>query len=366
MIQIVVPMAGRGSRFANAGFTDPKPLIPVGGKPMIQWVIDNVRPAQAHQFTFICLSEHLGRYPEVPSTLRSLCPGCNIVTVNEVTEGAACTVLLAKEYINNDDPLMIANADQLVELDINAYLAEMDWQKADGLIMTFSADHPKWSYCRMNNHGVVTEVVEKQVVSNEATVGIYNFRRGSDYVRAAEKMIEKNLRVNGEFYVAPTYNQLIQEGRRVVVARTGREYDGMYGLGVPEDLAFFKATSIYDQGRVDGKTPLAGRELLETMTRLYVGFFNTRNLAGVSALLGDVFTLQDPTIKRIEGKGKVLAYIKTIFDANPDLSFKVRNILVDGLKSVIEFEMFIGGQQLKGIDVIEWQGKRMAELRAYL
>lgn len=366
MIQIVVPMAGRGSRFANAGFTIPKPLIPVGGKPMIQWVIDNVRPSQPHCFTFICLKEHLERYPEVPETLRALCPGCNIVTVNEVTEGAACTVLLAKELINNDDALMIANADQLVELDIDTYLAEMELQKADGLIMTFEADHPKWSYCRMSDHGTVTEVLEKQVVSNEATVGIYNFRRGSDYVRAAEQMIEQNFRTNNEFYVAPTYNQLIEEGGKVVVARTGQEYDGMYGLGTPEDLAFFKATQIYDQGRVDAQPSLSGPELLKTLTCLYVSFFHSRNLAGVAAMLQDGFALEDPAIKRIEGKAMALAYIKSIFDANPELAFKARTVLVDGMKSVIEFELFVGSQKHKGTDVIEWKGRQMAELRAYL
>ena len=366
MIQIVVPMAGRGSRFANAGFTVPKPLIPVGGKPMIQWVIDNVRPAQPHTFTFICLKEHLERFPEVPETLRSLCPGCNIVTVSEVTEGAACTVLLAKEFIDNEDALMIANADQFVELDIDSYLAEMDIQKADGLIMTFDASHPKWSYCRMNENGTVSEVLEKQPVSNEATVGIYNFRRGADYVRAAERMIADNLRVNNEFYVAPTYNQLIGEGGKVVVCRTGREYEGMYGLGVPEDLEFFKSTAIYDKGRVDGEPPLAGKALIETLTRLYVGFFNTRNLAGVSAMFTDAFALEDPSVKRLEGKLPVIAYIKGIFDSNSDLAFTARNILVDGSISLIEFDLAIAGQMLKGADVIEWDGRKMKELRAYL
>lgn len=239
MLNIVVPMAGRGSRFANAGYKDPKPLIPVGGQPMIQWVIDNVRPAAPHRFIFVCLAEHLTSYPEVPATLRRLCPGCEIVKVDRVTEGAASTVLLARQFIDNGDPIMIANADQFVELKIDAYLAEMERQKADGLIMTFWADHPKWSYCRMNADGSVREVVEKKVVSNEATVGIYNFRRGADFVRAADAMIAKNLRVNNEFYVAPTYNQLIEEGSKIVISATGREYNGMYGLGTPEDLAGF-------------------------------------------------------------------------------------------------------------------------------
>lgn len=249
MLTIVVPMAGRGSRFATAGYTVPKPLIPVGGKPMIQWVIENVRPNRAHRFVFICLAEHLQTYPEVPATLRRLCPGCEIVTVDRVTEGAACTVLLARRFIDNADPLMIANSDQFVELGIDDYLAVMERERADGLIMTFWADHPKWSYCRMNPDGTVREVVEKKVVSNQATVGIYNFRQGSDFVRAADAMIAKNLRVNNEFYVAPTYDQLIAEGGKVVIAATGREGAGMHGLGVPEDLERFKTTAVFQRGR---------------------------------------------------------------------------------------------------------------------
>ena len=138
-LQIVVPMAGRGSRFANAGFAIPKPLIPVGGRPMIQWVIDNIRPQRAHHFTFICLAEHLEKYPKVPAELRRICPGCDLVPVNAVTEGAACTVLLAKEIINSDDPLMIANSDQIVDLNINDYLAAGDAPAVAGLIMSFWA-----------------------------------------------------------------------------------------------------------------------------------------------------------------------------------------------------------------------------------
>lgn len=244
-MQIVVPMAGRGSRFANAGYTIPKPLIPVGGRPMIQWIIENVRPQRAHQFTFICLAEHLEKFPEVPAALKRICPGCNIISVATVTQGAACTVLLAKEVINSDDPLMIANSDQIVDLNVDDYLAAADAPDVGGLIMTFWADHPKWSYCRMRSDNSVSEVVEKQVVSNEATVGIYNFRKGRDFVRAAEQMIAKNLRVNGEFYVAPTYNQLIDEGAKIITAKTGIERNGMYGLGIPEDLEFFKTTEYY-------------------------------------------------------------------------------------------------------------------------
>lgn len=244
-LHIVVPMAGRGQRFVNAGFSSPKPLIPLGGKPMVQWVVENIRPSRPHVFVFLCLKEHLVKYPEVPRTLKAICPGCHIIEVANVTEGAACTVLLARDLIDHEAPLMIANSDQLVDWSCDKYLEALDQENCDGGMMTFWADDPKWSFCRLRNDGSISEVVEKEVVSNEATVGIYNFKRGADFVRAADKMIGKNLRVKGEFYVGPTYNELIEEGQRFLTVRVGRERDGMYGLGVPEDLAFFKTTPLY-------------------------------------------------------------------------------------------------------------------------
>jgi len=238
MLNIVIPMAGRGSRFANAGYELPKPLIPIHGHPMIRIVTRNLRPHQPHRFIFLCLQEHIEKHG-VDRLLRGWEPGCEIVIVDQVTEGAACTVLLAKELINNGDSLMIANSDQWVDTDINAYLDTMIALNLDGLIMTMWADDPKWSFVRLDKKDLVTEVVEKEVISNEATVGIYNFRRGSDFVAAAEKMIEKGLRVNGEFYVAPVYNELISAGQSIGYFNIGKAGSGMYGLGVPEDMNLF-------------------------------------------------------------------------------------------------------------------------------
>lgn len=243
MLNIVIPMAGRGSRFAEQGYELPKPLIRVHGKPMIDVVVSNLRPDCAHRFIFICLREHGAEYG-LEEHLAELTPGCEIVYVDQVTEGAACTVLLAKKFIDNDDPLMIANSDQWVDTNINEYLQEMDSKGLDGLIMTMWANDPKWSFVRFDDVGTVCEVVEKEVVSEEATVGIYNFRSGKDYVRAAEQMIAKDLRVNNEFYVAPTYNQLIGEGQTLGVYNVGREFDGMYGLGIPSDLDMFLAHDV--------------------------------------------------------------------------------------------------------------------------
>lgn len=238
MLQIVVPMAGMGSRFARAGYELPKPLIPVSGVPMIQLVVSNLRPSVPHRFIFITQKAHQEKYG-VDKILRQVSPDCEVITVHGVTQGAACTVLLASEFINTADPLMIANSDQWVDVDINNYLAEFERKPIDGLIMTMTANDPKWSYVKLDAANRITEVIEKKVVSNEATVGIYNYRHGRDFVRAAESMIERNLRVNNEFYVAPAYNQLIEEGQVLSYFNIGSEGNGMYGIGIPEDLEAF-------------------------------------------------------------------------------------------------------------------------------
>ena len=238
MLNIVVPMAGRGSRFAQAGYQMPKPLIDVHGRPMIEYVTRNICPICGHRFIYICQQEHLEQYG-LAEKLRRISGDCVIVTVDHITEGAACTVLLAEKYIDNEDALMIANSDQYVDTDINAYLAE--GKDYDGLIMTMPADDPKWSFIRYDENGFVTIVREKEVISNEATVGIYNYKHGKDFVRYAHQMIEKNIRVNGEFYVAPVYNEMIEAGKKIVFCDIGA---GMHGLGTPEDLDKFLAAPV--------------------------------------------------------------------------------------------------------------------------
>ena len=237
MLNIVLPIAGRGSRFVKAGYNLPKPLIPIHGTPMIEVIIRNIRPRQPHRFIFLALAEHLESTP-LASILKTADPGCTVVPVMGVTEGAACTVLLARDLINTAEPLMLANSDQYVDIDINEYLDQIACDRADGSMLTFYSDHPKWSYARLDANNYVTEVVEKQVVSQEATVGIYNFRRGCDFVRGAEQMIRRNLRVNNEFYVAPAYNELIAAGAKITVYNIG---DKMFGIGTPEDLEAFLA-----------------------------------------------------------------------------------------------------------------------------
>lgn len=244
MLNIVIPMAGKGSRFAKDGYVMPKPLIDVHGRTMIEYVTKNIKPKCEHRFIYICLQEHLDKY-DLENKLKLISPNCIVVPVNQVTEGAACTVLLAEKYIDNRDALMIANSDQYVDIDINEYLAKTDG--SDGVIMTMTADDPKWSYIKYDDEQHVTMVREKEVISNEATVGIYNFSKGSDFVKYAHQMIDKNIRVNHEFYVAPVYNEMVADGKKVVFYNIGSEDHGMYGLGIPSDLKKFLSNPISEQ-----------------------------------------------------------------------------------------------------------------------
>lgn len=238
MLNIVVPMAGRGARFEEAGYTTPKPFIPVHGIPMIEVVINNLRPSRPHRFTFICQRQHQQQF-QVAAALQRIEPTCGVILLDGVTAGAACTVLQARHAIDNQQPLMIANCDQWINASIDDYLAAFDASRCDGFIMTMQSNHSKWSYVHRGADGAVNAVVEKQVVSAEATVGIYNFARGADFVRASDRMIAANARVNGEFYVAPSYTWLIQGGGRIETHSIGTDRDGMYGLGVPADLEHF-------------------------------------------------------------------------------------------------------------------------------
>ena len=238
MLQIVVPMAGAGSRFIKEGFTLPKPLIDVAGRPMIARVIENLRPLRPHRFVFICQRDHDQTY-RLSEQLRTLAPGSVIVLIDGLTDGAARTVLAAAPDLDPALPMMIANSDQFVDFPIDAFLTATDLPGLDGLIMTMVATDPKWSFAACDTDGFVTYVAEKEPISDEATVGVYHFARAGDFLRGAARMIATGRRVNGEYYVAPVYNELIETGGRFRCLNIELAGGAMHGLGIPSDLQRF-------------------------------------------------------------------------------------------------------------------------------
>lgn len=232
-INILIPMAGLGSRFTSENYVFPKPLIEtINGKPMIQLIIENLNINA--NFIYIVRKEHYDKY-SLKYLLNLITPNCKIVQVDKLTEGAACTTLLAKEHINNNNPLIIANSDQYLEWDANKFYYSIMSDKPDGCIVTFESCHPKWSFAKINEQGFVIEVAEKLPISNIATTGIYHWGKGSDYVKYAEQMINKNIRVNNEFYVCPVYNEAIADGKKIKT----HNVDKMWGIGTPIDLQEF-------------------------------------------------------------------------------------------------------------------------------
>jgi HAD superfamily hydrolase (TIGR01509 family) len=231
-LNVLIPMAGAGSRFEQAGYTFPKPLIDVKGKPMIQVVVENLNIKA--NYIYIVQKSHRQKY-NLDTLLNLITPDCKIVEVDGVTEGAAVTALMAKEYINNNQPLFFANSDQFVEWDSNEFMYKMNETQTDGGIVTFRATHPKWSFAKVDKNGLVTEVAEKNPISDIATVGYYYWKYGSDFVKYAEQMIKKDIRVNNEFYVCPVFNQAVEDCKQI------RTFDvkGMWGLGTPEDLNYY-------------------------------------------------------------------------------------------------------------------------------
>lgn len=237
MINIVIPMAGQGSRFAQVGYEKPKPFIDVNGKPMIVRVMENLAYKDAN-FILIGRKEHLDKEALMVEELKAkFC--CTIIAIDKLTEGTACTVLYAHKAINNNHPLLIANSDQIVDASISDFIDDCIERDLDGSILCFDDKelNPKWSFAKIDNEGIVTEVKEKEAISKHATVGIYLFKKGKTFVESAIDMIIENDRVNNEFYTCPVYNYSIKNGSRIGIYTIAQE--AMNGIGTPEDLGVY-------------------------------------------------------------------------------------------------------------------------------
>jgi len=231
----VMPMAGRGSRFAKIGINTPKPLINVKGKPMYAWAMNSLPLNLLRQVVFICLNEHLEERrlrDDIQWRFGHLDPV--IIGLDTVTEGQACTVLIARELINREEPLLIYNSDTYCHTMLAERIPTLA-PSIDGLLGVFKAAGDRWSFARVDKMGRVIETAEKKRISTWACTGLYYFKRGSDFVTYAESMIAANERVNQEFYVAPVYNLMIAQDADIRID----EARDVWALGTPEDLDFF-------------------------------------------------------------------------------------------------------------------------------
>lgn len=233
-------MAGLGSRFASVGFVKPKPFIDVAGKPMIVRVLDNLYYPEAN-YILIARKEHLEKEKLLVAQIEKDY-NVSFIGIEKLTEGTACTILYARNLIDNETPLLIANSDQIVDVKIQDFIDDGLERNLDGSILTFEDEtrNSKWSFAKLDEENLVIEVKEKQAISKYATVGIYMFKSGADFVDSAIQMFIENDRVNNEFYTCPIYNYLIRKGDKIGVYQISP--NAMHGIGTPEDLDLFLST----------------------------------------------------------------------------------------------------------------------------
>ena len=242
-IQLVLPMAGEGQRFRRAGISTPKPLIDVGGVPMYQLVLSNLWNESLHSVVLISRSE-FGLEEQTDYLTNCLQVRVTVISVDKTTGGPADSVDLAIPQLDANLPVVIANSDQWVDFPIYDFYSQLAGLDISGNILTMHDDDPKWSYAELNDNGEVVRVVEKEVVSEFATVGVYGFKTELDRRAAFTEMRLRNAQINGEFYVGPSYNYLDRSNGPVRVTDLGPIGGKMFGLGTPEDLGQFMGSSI--------------------------------------------------------------------------------------------------------------------------
>lgn len=238
MINILVPMAGRSQHFPESEYPFPKPLIEIGQKTMIEHVVANLTSAGPEvQFIFVLGSADCRKF-HLDSTLNIITEQqCKLVKLDSDTRGAACSALMAISQIANEQPLIIANADQLFDTPIAELLQSLG--DADAGVATFESVHPRWSYVRLDEQGFVAETAEKRPISRHAIAGFYYFRHGKDFVDAAMGMIRKDSSVNGSFYIAPSLNEMILKGKKIrTVGVDAQRYHTFY---TPQKIKEYEA-----------------------------------------------------------------------------------------------------------------------------
>lgn len=233
-MNIVIPMAGLGSRFSKAGYTLPKPFIDVDGKPMIVRVMENLSQPGA-KFVLLARKEHIESNQDLIKEIQKSFNAI-FVPIKKLTEGTACTILFARDLLSANEPVAIANSDQIIDDCFTAYLQDAKNRGLDGSILTFedAERNPKWSFAKIDSEKMVVEVQEKKAISEFATVGIYYFNRADEMIDGIIQMIIENDRVNNEFYTCPIYNYLIRKGKKIGIYNI--EQSKMHGIGTPEDL----------------------------------------------------------------------------------------------------------------------------------
>ena len=348
MLNIIIPLGGHSLFFESDEYIFPKPLIEIRGKSMIETVIDNLSSITAEKrFIFIVHAEHCAKY-HLDNVLRILVPNCEIIILDGDTKGAVCSALLAIDFIDTDDALIISNGDQLIDASLDTIISGLPTD-ADAAVIGINTVHPRWSYVRLDDAGWIIEAAEKRPISRHAIAGFYYFKKGKDFVQGAMQSIKKESVVDNLYYVAPTLNELILDNKKIAYVEIPKnQYHTFYS---PQKVKDFEEQP---------------QPSLVALTNDYIRAFCAKNIEAVAELMTDDVALEDPVIKRIEGKSAVLAAISGIFNGCHTLSFRDKKVFQDRHTTFIEFVLKLDDTTLEGVDIIVWENNQIKEIRAYL
>jgi dTDP-glucose pyrophosphorylase len=357
MLNILIPLSGKNTFKINKGNAFPRILNEINGKLLIERAAEPfVNLALDKKIIVAVPQREVERYQlgKVISLLGSDIQTC---AINGNTQGAACSALLAIESLELDSPLIISSFEQVFDFDLNPYIQQFITDNVDAGVLTFEGIHPKWSFVKVSENGLVTQAAEKMPISKHAIAGLYYYKTARLFIESAQSMIRKDVKTNDVFFISPTLNEIIlKEG---VVKAILIDKNHYYHISDEHALEAFENKIYEDHDNI--KNEIVHR------THQYVEFFNSKDIKSITALLADEFCLSDPDVS-IKGKHEVLSYIEGIFSSCGELKFIAKHVFVtDELESIIEFSLTISGRTFVGTDVIRWNSNLlMTEMNAYL
>jgi dTDP-glucose pyrophosphorylase len=357
MLNILIPLSGKNTFKVNELNAFPRILNDVDGKLLIERAAKPFINLDCDKLITVAIPKEDAEKYQLSKVVSHLAKDINICKINDSTQGAACSALLAIENLDLDSPLIISSFEQVLDFDISEHINNFIECDVDAGVFTFEAIHPKWSFVKTDRTGTVIQAAEKIPISNQAIAGLYYFKTARMFFEATKSMIRKDVKTNGSFYISPTLNEIIL--REGVVKAIEIDKDKYFHISDDHALESYEL-------KVSDQKAFLKKEILNR-TKKYITAFDNKNLAQIEFLFSTDFTLKDPNVS-ITGKEKVLTYINDIFKVKNELSFIEKNIHVtDELCSIIEFELEIDNQKFIGTDVIQWNTELlMLNMNAYL
>jgi len=349
-------MAGKNTFDVTHSNAFPKVLTDVNGKLLIERSSESFTTLPYNKKIIVAVPKNQISDYKLDKVLPLLDDSIEICAINDETQGAVCSAMLAIEHLDLDEPLIISSFEQVLDLDLAPFIDKFITEQADAGVLTFESIHPKWSFVKRDDNGIVSQAAEKFPISKHAIAGFYFFKNARIFIESAKNMIRNDVICNGLFYISHTLNEVILNEGEV--------------LALPIDKSQY--FHIHDEHSLD----IYGEQLtainlnvnqsLYSRTLDYIQSFDSRSINCVAEFFSEEFLLNDPSVN-IKGKDSAVAYISELFQANEKLQFKSNNILVDRQRSVIEFELTLGDTVLIGTDVILWDNdNKMISMNAYL